>query len=314
MAIFETFSKRQKQQAQSAQQDVYQYDSLPIPFRWQVIHIWRAALGEFTAARANSPFHPLPASAKSWEYIHDTLAREFGIEGLGPSYETPYERCRGYFLNAKLNEALDMIDLSFKVIDAHPLSPYDMEDSHITQQADRAVEELNHRFQEHGMGYQFDGGQLIRIDSKYLHEHATKPAITSLSGEHFTGAQEEFLKAHDHYRHGRNDDAIANASKALESTLKTICDKRRWSYPKNATAHTLIGLVFEKELIPAELQCHFNALRSVLESGLPTVRNRAGGHGQGAVHVDIPPHLAAYALQLAATNIVLLVEAHKLKK
>ena len=55
------------------------------------------------------------------------------------------------------------------------------------------------------------------------------------------------------------------------------------------------------------------ALRSVLESGLPTVRNKTkgSGHGQGKELINIPGHLAAYALHLAASNIVLLVEAHK---
>ncbi|GAI85795.1 unnamed protein product, partial [marine sediment metagenome] len=38
-------------------------------------------------------------------------------------------------------------------------------------------------------------------------------------------------------------------------------------------------------------------------------------HGQGQKRVIVPAHIAAYALHLAATNIVFLVEAYiKLKK
>jgi hypothetical protein len=64
------------------------------------------------------------------------------------------------------------------------------------------------------------------------------------------------------------------------------------------------------------MQSHFTALRSTLESGLPTVRNRGGrgGHGQGSDVVDVPDYLAAYCLHLAATNIVLLIEAHNASK
>jgi hypothetical protein len=64
-------------------------------------------------------------------------------------------------------------------------------------------------------------------------------------------------------------------------------------------------------LIPPELENHFIGLRTAMESGLPTVRNKTSGHGQGAVPVTIPPHVTAYALHLAAANIILLVEAHR---
>ena len=49
----------------------------------------------------------------------------------------------------------------------------------------------------------------------------------------------------------------------------------------------------------------------VLKSGLPKVRNEAGGHGQGSKLKRIPEYIAAYALHLAATNIVMLVEAFR---
>jgi hypothetical protein len=47
MAIFETFSKRKKRPAMAGQQDVFQYDELPVPFRRQVFHIWQNALGRY---------------------------------------------------------------------------------------------------------------------------------------------------------------------------------------------------------------------------------------------------------------------------
>jgi hypothetical protein len=43
-----------------------------------------------------------------------------------------------------------------------------------------------------------------------------------------------------------------------------------------------------------------------LESGIPTVRNKTSGHGQGASYSQIPAHLAAYALHLSAANILFL--------
>ena len=69
--------------------------------------------------------------------------------------------------------------------------------------------------------------------------------------------------------------------------------------------------MFENGLIPRELQSEFEGLRVLLSSGLPTLKNRKAGHGQGSVPVEMPAHIAAYALHMAAANIVFLVESHK---
>ena len=108
--------------------------------------------------------------------------------------------------------------------------------------------------------------------------------------------------------------AAAEALKAFESTMKSICDARKWSYPQNATAKPLIDIMFDKGLIPRWLSSHLSGLRSTLQSGLPTVRNKTSGHGQGSQPIDIPEYLTSYALHLAASNIVFLVEAHKATK
>ncbi len=62
--------------------------------------------------------------------------------------------------------------------------------------------------------------------------------------------------------------------------------------------------------MPPDVRNQFSQLASLME-GIATVRNRMGGHGQGSAPVEIPDYVAAYALHLAAANIVLLVEAHK---
>ena len=40
-------------------------------------------------------------------------------------------------------------------------------------------------------------------------------------------------------------------------------------------------------------------------------RNKVSGHGQGKTSIDVPCSFAQYALNLAATNIVFLVESYK---
>jgi hypothetical protein len=48
----------------------------------------------------------------------------------------------------------------------------------------------------------------------------------------------------------------------------------------------------------------------MLESSVPTVRNRLGGHGQGTEVVKVPSHVVAYALHMTASTIVFLADAN----
>ena len=174
-----------------------------------------------------------------------------------------------------------------------------------------AVEELNERFKEHGVGYQFTNGQIVRIDSEFIHAEIVKPALNTLSQQHFAGAQQEFLKAHEHYRKGNSKEALSECLKSFESIMKAICDKRGWSYNNDATAKFLIQACFKNELIPSFWESHYSALRNLLESSVPTGRNKLSGHGQGTTPVSVPNHLVAYMLHMTASAIVFLAEADK---
>jgi hypothetical protein len=126
------------------------------------------------------------------------------------------------------------------------------------------------------------------------------------------GGLQEFLSAHKHYREGEHKEAIVDALKAFESTMKAICTARGWPFDEQrAAARQLTDIVFANGLIPQYLQSHFTGLRTVLEAGVPTVRNKTSGHGQGPMPTVVPDYLAAYVLHQTAANIVLLVEAHK---
>jgi hypothetical protein len=67
-------------------------------------------------------------------------------------------------------------------------------------------------------------------------------------------------------------------------------------------------------LFPDYLDTSFNQLISVLKSGLPEIRNNSASHGSGSVPLQIPGHFAAFAIHLAATKIVFLVECAEMKK
>lgn len=214
------------------------------------------------------------------------------------------------FNTEQTEHVLDFVELTFKLIDYTYRNRIEfLKNSKIT--ADEAIGELNLRFREHGVGYQYESGKIIRVDSQIIHAEAVKPVLLLLSDVRFQGANEEFLKAHEHYRHKRYKECLVECLKAFESTMKTICDIQGWSYQPTDTAKKLIDICFQNNLIPAYLQTQFSSLRSNLESGIPTLRNKNAGHGQGSQPLTVPQHFAAYQLHLTASTILFLLEAEK---
>ncbi len=308
MLIYETFAKR-KQNAELAGKPIaFRHDTLPDPFRAQVANIWDDTIGDpgevDIIVRMNF-------RNSLWIRIHNEFFDDLGVYPLSKDGRQSRRDCVGFLLkSSEVDQVLSLIEIFFAYV-----QPIDLRMGSLA--AADAIDKLNHRFREHAIGYQFAGGQIIPVESQYIHTEAVEPAISLMYDAQFDGPLQEFMQAHEHHRKGNNKEAIVNAQNAFESTMKAICDQQGWAYVREkATAQNLLKVLFDNGLIPAEMQSHFTALRSTLESGLPTVRNRGGrgGHGQGSDVVDVPDYLAAYCLHLAATNIVLLIEAHNASK
>ena len=248
--------------------------------------------------------------------MNETLATEMGLFTLWQGGRSHQECCEQFLLNHdKVDDVLSIIEISFQLVDENVRGHQRRVGNQTSwQAADDAIAELNYRFREHRIGYQYHGGQIIAVNSQYLHSEVVEPAISLLYDANFDGALQEFMTAHEHYRKGNYKEAIVNAGSAFESAMKTICDQRGWAYVRD-TATALIEVLYNQDLIPSEMKNHFTGLRSALEGGVPTLRNQAGrgAHGQGSTPIAVPDYLAAYCLHLTAANIVFLVEAHNAK-
>lgn len=309
MAIFDLFSKRQKK-LKGDVPDVYTYDNLPSALRVQIVHIWTDALG------GDENYYQYDKVKSAYKFIVDTLCREYGLFKL-PTAEDYSDRMyfkelANFLLQEKnIEKIIDVIELSFRVVN-HFTREYSYMHTHNgSERADEAITELNSRFKEHGIGFQFIENEIIRIDSELLHIEAVKPALKLLNQKNYQGAQQEFLSAYEHYRHGKNKEALNDCLKAFESTMKAICDKHKWTYQNNATAKTLIQVCFDHDLVPSFWQQQFSSLRSMLESSIPTGRNKLSGHGQGSTPVAVPNYLVAYMLHMTASTLVFLTTAEE---
>lgn len=306
MSIFDLFSKRQKR-LRGEVPDVYQYEEIPEKFRVQVVHIVRDTVGvEQTYNRfANEVY----------ETMHRILCKEYGVFSLKDRCSSNFEAVFDHFLKEdECERCLDIIELAFKIINTHVREQeWNFRQSlGVCQSPDDSIEELNSRFKEAGIGYQFESGELIRVDSQFIHSEVVKPVLQLLSSkDKYKGANNEFLCAHEHYRHKRYKECLNDCLKSFESLMKAIHDINSWPYSRNDTAKKLISSCLDNKLVPEYLQNQFSSIRALLESGIPTVRNKEGGHGQGSEVSMVPEHLASYTLHLTATNLLFLATCNE---
>lgn len=302
--------------------EVYIYDEFPEAFRNQVFYIMTDILDK------------LGVCCCEWDDLHDEFCREKGLKLLGHWNVTRggygKHNIEQFISEASSPEFLDFLDFVFYIfngegrevdvpqyyhnafVGAVENNIYDTIIKEVNNGIDKAIAELNYRFKQHNLGYEFVNGEVIRIDNKMIHQEVIKPALRLLYEEGFDGAEEEFRKAFEYRRKGDNKNAILEAGKSFESTMKTICDKKNYTYDKaKDTAKKLIEILESNNFYPAYMSSHMASLRTTLETGLPVVRNKKAGHGQGSTVEPISDEFVEYALNLAATNIVLLVGIYK---
>lgn len=304
MSLPDIFSRRKRQA--SGQADVYQYDRIPAGFRVQLCHILDEAFGKYY----EGGYHTPPANA-CYQSLVSIMRKEKQVFTLPPSLA--HESLDAEFKNWLLNESnidlfLDGLELSCRLIDNHVRKHIYQFRDHASTTPDGALSEINARLREAGFGYQYQSGQIIRVDSQALHSEVVVPALTLLANTRFQTAENEFLSAHASYRSGDYENCLLECGKAFESVLKIIGSKKGWGVSENDNAARLVSLAFASGFIPTALQAEFTALRSLLEAGVPVLRNKMSGHGAGNVPRSVPEHLAAFQLHQTAAVILFLIQ------
>lgn len=303
MSLYETFSKRLMRGKKTAQ-DVYTYDALPEYLRVQIVYIIADAVKN------------LIHKPNAYKEMVEILCRENGQFSLvlnPPKMygNRLYDREMHEFVLKEKNifKVLDAVELALRYsllnIDALQISRDDFR----RQKVDDLIMELNERFKEHGVGYQFEGNSIIRVDSQFAHAIAIKPTINLIQKKGYESVNKEFMAAFEHFQHGRNSSAMNECLKAFESTMKVICDKNKWGYAATATASSLIDVCLRNGLVPNYWSTQFKSLKSILESSVPIGRNKESAHGQGSERTEIPNYLVSYMINMTASAIVFLVSA-----
>jgi AbiJ N-terminal domain 4 len=310
MPLRDLRSRRLRESAMAAG-DALEYEVINPALRTQILNLLRAAIGGWGERNPWDTWSRLPKSNAIWDFLDKALADEFGAVRLGPNSNGLQNFWDFFQATPDVDHVLDCVELAFRAIDrtVRDWMTEDKQLASISLSADEAISRLNSRFLDHQVGYQYVNGEVVRVDNQLAYQEITAKAIALLSDPTFSGPNQEFMVALGHLRSGRSEDSITWAEKAFESTMKALCERRGWRFKATDAAKQLIGVMLTNQLVPSALQTQFTSFAQLLESGAPTVRNKFGGHGQGAVPVAVPEYLATYAVNLAASNIILLISA-----
>lgn len=280
---------------------VYQTATLPLPFRIKLAYALTDGIGDQYEAM--------------WDHVRGKLFRQKGLETL-VNRDSPMEDCIGYIRweDSDVAITLDLIETCCDIIDSEDyrtMLPQHKDRRGIRVDSDQVLRYINNAFRRHGVGYQFENGELMPYPSPLLHEEVVIPAIRLMNDSGFEGAIGEFMRAFGHHREGDNHAAMVEANNAFESVVKTICQRRGVQLAGNERPDQLINAILGV-VIPRHLANGLTGLRSTMQA-LPTLRSNTpgAGHGAGPSSIPVTDHATVYALHMAAANVVFLIEAYR---
>lgn len=299
--VISTFSKNAAEPCSSLN-----YDSIIVNCRVQIINI----IKDFFKLNMAEPY----ADEYFWPIVKNLIKDEHGVESLhredlyrvfGGRVSAASEVLEYLKSEGEVNKQLDVIQLIFSLFNTME-AELARAGYRIIYRAGTAIEHLNKRFSENCIGYKFEGNQIIRIDNQLLYSNITKEVFVFLSDPLYRSINDEYIKAHQHFRSGNYMDCIVNSAKSFESTMKIICDQKGYAYQQSDTASKLLNVLYGNNYIPSYLQTGISALRTVLET-ISVIRNKTSAHGTGSAPVTVDENLAGYVLNVTGSNIKFLL-------
>ena len=214
-----------------------------------------------------------------------------GVTGAPDSSQTdPHPCLRDIFYSGAGQFVFDAIEMAGRMMDR--------------DQCEALRQKVNLLCEMHECPWRLADGEFFKLDSDFMGARLVSTAHDALGANQFTGAADEFAKARQYLASEDIKETIYYASHSFESVMKVLTGLQ------HANADKLI-----KELSSAG---YFDDLPESIRSGfaeqtlktLPFLRNKLGGHGQGATIVQVPRVYGDLAVQLAAVFHNFLIAKH----
>jgi hypothetical protein len=227
----------------------------------------------------------------TFDVAEETLKTFYGIENLLTFDEKDQRKptsFKGVIISGYPHEVIDCVEAWF---DAGP------------QATDKCEKELNDFLAMNQSPWRFVNGDAILVDSEYLHSEVQARTLRLLRSNQAFGALDEFQSAIRDLQSGETKDAIVKAHKSVESVMKTALGTQ-----EHLTFGRLLSDLIHSGIVPDyydDFLKHFEkiALGAVKE------RNRPGcGHGQGLGIAEVGRSLAEFAINLAGTINLFIIQ------
>jgi hypothetical protein len=183
--------------------------------------------------------------------VHDALCRELGTfqlnEEAQPSHKIgrylvqPYDHWNDSHgtVDAFIKTRLSTIELLFRLVEERVSPdasgsrsswrrPIQTPSSTAQEAVRHAVEELNERLRQSGIGLRYHAGMLHPAQDELSEQTIIAPCWELLKDQQWSNAERELKEALDRSAQGQTDAAF-HAGKALESVVKVISDTKCWT-------------------------------------------------------------------------------------
>jgi len=248
---YSPYSERQRIQPGDPPQ-AYVFEPIPDEMRVQAYYALVTGIGHmYVDNSAPTAFQGLIGSSfpnSVWTAIEENIKQTRGVLRISSISGNEEARVADYMQGEFVADFfLDAVELGFREAQQHC-------------SLDSAIKLLNKRFQQHKLGYVFVGnpGIITRVDSQFAHTEIVEPAIALLHAAGHEGPLDEFMKAHQEYRRGDYKDAMNDANKAFESTMKAICQENNWNCEPGWNAKQLVKAMISNGLLHPSLESYFN--------------------------------------------------------
>ncbi len=227
----------------------------------------------------------------TYSMAEDCLKTFYGINKL-QAFDENNKRSdasfRDFILNSYPSEVLDAIEAWF---DSNPSTAMDCE------------REINDVLYIHNSSWRLINGNAVLIESEYHQREIHAKAVELLKVNKAYGALEEFQEAINDLTASETKNAVVNAHKSVESTMKVVIGKGS----EKLRFGQLLRQLIDSDVIPEYYEEFFKNFEQLV-LGVGKERNLPGrGHGQGSQATEVHKSLAEFAVNLAGSiNLFLL--------
>ena len=175
-----------------------------------------------------------------------------------------------------------------------------------------SYEELNIIFREEGIAWQISPPHMTYpatmnpYPNSEILDNVVNPVLAILTKPEWVAVDAEVRGAIKDFKKGDYKNTIAGGRRALESTLKTICNRKGWSYNPKGGLAKLLTVVIDKGLFPDPVAGTSNCYHGAMLNTTGTIGNNVGAHGQSQI-VTITQAQANH-LMVTLCNIQLAIE------